>query len=76
MVKICENSRSILLPMLQKVQEQKGYVSDKDMMYEEDNRSLAYLVNKYDRKVKYCPKELTTFIKEFIELIRCVKMYK
>ena len=31
MVKICENSRSTLLPMLQKIQASKGYVSDKDM---------------------------------------------
>ena len=31
MLKICENSRSVLLPMLQKVQAAKGYISDKDM---------------------------------------------
>jgi [NiFe] hydrogenase diaphorase moiety large subunit len=31
MVKICENSRSMLLPMLQEVQAAKGCVSDKDM---------------------------------------------
>ena len=72
--KICKIDNDYFQSMKKKIYGDKSrYVSDKDMMYEEDNRSIAYLVNKYDRKVKYCPKELTTFIKEFIELISTFK---